>query len=202
MLLDLADDTKVKIQELFDLDKLPSLKESTSELSFFFGGGSVALANDGLRDAYKLLQNEENSADIVKLIGDDDDDVLFLFHQLMYKMIIIKPISYLLSDEEETAGKSLQKQDTIEPPEIWIFFNCNRKIGTIGINWTCGSKEAILATMEINLSTKIDSSWNIVKKEIDEIKKYILSEKLITDKESKMIELEKAITLIYKNPLF
>lgn len=32
-LLDLTEDTKLNIQELFELDKPPSLKESTSELS-------------------------------------------------------------------------------------------------------------------------------------------------------------------------
>ena len=33
LLLDLAEDTKLNIPGIFDLDKAPSLKESTSELS-------------------------------------------------------------------------------------------------------------------------------------------------------------------------
>jgi hypothetical protein len=71
-------------------------------------------------------------------------------HQWIQKIIIIKPSSYLLSDEEETTGKTLQNDNTKELPNLWIFFNCKKQVGTIGMNWLCYSKETILATMEIN----------------------------------------------------
>jgi len=90
----LAKEIKRKLRRFFHLTTLPSLKQSTTNLSLFVGGGGQ-LSKDNIREACLLLENNGSRANIVKLI--DNDDTLYLYHQFLYRTTIIKPAAFIMS---------------------------------------------------------------------------------------------------------
>ena len=75
-----------------------------SDLKLLVGGGAQQEC-DLIREALSFLKTTESSQELKELFP--DRDARFLYRQLKKKTAVLKPVSYLLTNEEETQGKQL-----------------------------------------------------------------------------------------------
>jgi hypothetical protein len=100
----ILNDIVVALEKQFP-DASVNIIDSLNDVYFFVGGGAI-LTQDVVREAYSLLRNADERT-VTELKREfDDSSINNIFDKLFNRITILKAISFVLPDEEESEARS------------------------------------------------------------------------------------------------
>ncbi|CAF2039643.1 unnamed protein product [Rotaria magnacalcarata] len=167
----------------------PFMINKLKDLRLLVGGGTVS-GTIREREAYSLLRNSNQFiCDRLKLIL--EHKYVYLFNELHHRTVIINPVVFETSDDDEDAAEYHGK-NIIEDHGLRVYYDCESKIGFILVQWGCQMADGDLGYIKFHsLSTKEDGyQWTLLQDEIRTMKNKI------DTSEEELQQLNNALSLI------
>ncbi|CAF1035865.1 unnamed protein product [Rotaria magnacalcarata] len=167
----------------------PFMINKLKDLRLLVGGGTVS-GTIREREAYSLLRNPNQFiCDRLKLIL--EHKYVYLFNELHHRTVIINPVVFETSDDDEDAAEYHGK-NTIEDHGLRVYYDCESKIGFILVQWGYQMADGDLGYIKFHsLSTKEDGyQWTLLQDEIRTMKNKI------DTSEEELQQLNNALSLI------
>jgi len=191
-----------------------SSSETLADLNniYLILGGGQRQPYDILRHAFSLMINPDVNAQNQAKAYFANTNVNILYDKLVKNVIILKSVSYVMTDPEETEAKKADLNEILDPPSLALYYDCVIDRGYLAIEWGKKGKVIHLAYMLFGLraTEKPKLTWNMAYDQIEQIKKAIgdkcsdqalekaLREKALLEKDL----LEKDLEYIPDDPVF
>ncbi|CAF1387099.1 unnamed protein product [Adineta steineri] len=163
-------------------------------LRLFVGGGIMDDRNPE-REAISLLSNSNDSTyeKITSLLAGQHQH-LSLFKKLVNRTVIIKPVAYDWTEEEQQEAES-NDRDLILPSRLELLYDCQSKMGQIIVEWNEEENQLDLAHMNFNVLQKTEEEYKWA------INANVINKKNNFDNVTQEI-LKKALSYISSNSFF